>query len=891
MAVRGGKKVSVVTRGGIRLRSVDAFRDAVLFLDVVNTAPTTTAGICSLYTNGTNLLFDNGSTILTIGGGGGGTPTWETLFANDATMTMTPDNTFTIAGNRATATDVVTITNIAGGSGSCLQITNSGSGNDIDGTSNTWGVTALGAATFLTLTLSGTTITSTAADVAWALEDNDATALSIGAAGETDMMVFDTRTGVETVTFNNNLNMVDGNATFISTSNTVTNLLVTNNTITTFGAAANSAGAVVIRSTSLTTGALLQLQLSDTANAGGFYLSCRESVGGTNDFTVGENGVVVALGTAGSNSFTLSNGDVLISDGSISIIDADDANSFSVVNDTATTVSVISLDGSGVFTGTTTASWMTLQPSGLTTGTALYVNATAASTSVGVIDIITDSLTSGTTLRITESTAAFTTGGKMIELDYVAAVAGNGLTVTTTGAYTGTGMVLLTAGAATTGILLSLVSTTGMTSGSLLRMTTSTAGAVATNGICSIRATGAYTSTSNAGLLDVQASALVGTGTIVNIQATNGSQLTNTALNVEQTTTGAGYTGDFVRIVGTSTTGDCNLIAVTSASTSAGDALSITNNSLVAGTSTIVNLIHGTSVLGAGNSMLRITSTGADTGTTTGCLVDLASSTATAGTLVLMTSATMATGAGMVMTLAGLTTGVGLSMTHATAVIANGGSMFRLDSGGIDTATTSGCLVDLTSTASTAGTQVLMTLSGLTTGIGMRMVANSLTSGSMFELESSDAGFAGLYIRCFDGAANDFSVGEDGRVVIAGVAAITALAVTAGDITTGDGAIASAVETLAELGAGVTTFAIDSNVCIVDGEAGGNTISTITGGVAGQLLTLIFTDPLVTITDTNTHAADTIDLVGADTTFADDATLTLVFAAGSWYEVCRSVND
>ena len=137
MAVRGGKKVSVVTRGGIRLRAMDAFRDAVLFLDAVNTAPTTTTGIYSLYTNGTSLLFDNGSTILTIGGGGGGTPTWETLFANDATMTMTPDNTFTIAGNRATATDVVTITNLAGGSGSCLQITNSGSGNYIDRTSKT----------------------------------------------------------------------------------------------------------------------------------------------------------------------------------------------------------------------------------------------------------------------------------------------------------------------------------------------------------------------------------------------------------------------------------------------------------------------------------------------------------------------------------------------------------------------------------------------------------------------------------------------------------------------------------------------------------------------------------------------------------------------------------
>jgi hypothetical protein len=61
MAVRGGKKVSVVTRGGIRLRAMDAFRDAVLFLDQVNTAPTTTAGVYSLYVNSNaDLIFDDG---------------------------------------------------------------------------------------------------------------------------------------------------------------------------------------------------------------------------------------------------------------------------------------------------------------------------------------------------------------------------------------------------------------------------------------------------------------------------------------------------------------------------------------------------------------------------------------------------------------------------------------------------------------------------------------------------------------------------------------------------------------------------------------------------------------------------------------------------------------
>jgi len=75
----------------------------------------------------------------------------------------------------------------------------------------------------------------------------------------------------------------------------------------------------------------------------------------------------------------------------------------------------------------------------------------------------------------------------------------------------------------------------------------------------------------------------------------------------------------------------------------------------------------------------------------------------------------------------------------------------------------------------------------------------------------------------------------------------------------------------------------------VTGDAGGNTIATITGGVAGQLVTLIFVDALVTISDDNTHAANSVDLSAAFTS-ADDTTLQLAFDGTSWYEVSRSVN-
>ena len=91
------------------------------------------------------------------------------------------------------------------------------------------------------------------------------------------------------------------------------------------------------------------------------------------------------------------------------------------------------------------------------------------------------------------------------------------------------------------------------------------------------------------------------------------------------------------------------------------------------------------------------------------------------------------------------------------------------------------------------------------------------------------------------------------------------------------------------LGAAATTFAADARIEILTGDAGTNTIATITGAFAGQHLTCIFTDGNITITDDNTHAADTVDLSAAFTS-ADDTTLTLCYDGTSWYEISRSTN-
>ena len=86
-----------------------------------------------------------------------------------------------------------------------------------------------------------------------------------------------------------------------------------------------------------------------------------------------------------------------------------------------------------------------------------------------------------------------------------------------------------------------------------------------------------------------------------------------------------------------------------------------------------------------------------------------------------------------------------------------------------------------------------------------------------------------------------------------------------------------------------TTLSATNNLMIIHGNKGGNTITTITGAMNGQILILIFVDTYVTITDDNDHAANSVDLSAAFTS-ADDTVLQLVFDGISWYEVSRSPN-
>ena len=124
------------------------------------------------------------------------------------------------------------------------------------------------------------------------------------------------------------------------------------------------------------------------------------------------------------------------------------------------------------------------------------------------------------------------------------------------------------------------------------------------------------------------------------------------------------------------------------------------------------------------------------------------------------------------------------------------------------------------------------------------------------------------------------------RFSIDGITGITSI--LSGLIVTG-GFLSGGIQTIT-LPAAATTFIATTNMVILTGDGGANTLATITGAPAGTTLKILCTDGLVTITDDNTHAADSVDLSAAFTC-ADDTTLTLSNYDGvSWYEDSRSIN-
>lgn len=840
-----------------------------------------------LYINASgSLVFSSAGSLTVLGaaGGGGAVPSFNAVYGASQTLTVSA-TTFTIDGTHA-SNNVLTVSDTGAGSGHLIQITNTGSGLDINGTNGTWSASALGALTGLTLTLAGSAgATSLALTLGNIVTSAGGLSLTKAANNATLTVTNNTATTASVVVIADSAAFSGSTTTSFMT---ITSGATTGTVLYIPVAGLTTGRAIHIPANALTSGIVFNVTSSATAitGAGRLFLSTHSGATGTsatlNEFISAANdetiivqitaSAALALGTAlaisgasitTGNGLTLANFDALTTGLGVQIASAataiTGAGRMLFVNHTGATSS----------TGTL-VEFATAATDATNATTLLKLTSVASIVGVNLSITGTTGMTTGSLIRATSSTAgavatngiyafgltgAFTSGASTVGAFHIA------------GASTVSGTIMsILGGAQTTGIALNITDpSTGMTSGSLLRVISATAGAVATNGIVSFQSSGVFTSTtigfvnvivsgavagtglavqmsatsqttgigfrvdqtntttgysgalvqftgshttggttlsivdvttttgdgvlisSNAlvagtstamriahttsvlgagnsllrlsstsvdtgtttgTLLDLASTATTGTVSLItasaltsgiglSIVSSGASQTTATALSITQSGTATGFTGSLVSILGSSTTGSGNAFQVTGVNTTAGDVVKLISNAITLGAATILNLSHTTSVLGAGSSMLRITSTGADTGTTTGCLVDLASTTATAGTLFLITSASLATGSAMVFNLNGLTTGVGFSIAHTTTVIASGGSLMRLNSTSVDTSTTTGVLLDLGATAATTGTMFLQTYAALTTGIGMSVVDSSSNASTRSVIKSS----------------------------------------------------------------------------------------------------------------------------------------------------------
>jgi len=309
---------------------------------------------------GTSPKYWNGTSWAAFGGGSGFT-TWDELYANDKSLAIS-STTLTFSLTHLT-NDGLTLTSGAG-TGDLIHITNSGTGADIAGTSDTWSVSKAGAAVFTAIT--GCDDLTAAANLGL-----EATAAGTITIGGTSSGAIDIGTGGGAITLASavacsgaltvatGITVADGANTFTDNSNVAKGLVFINNTVTTYGNASD-AGPVHFSSTSLTTGALVTLSLSDTALAGGYYLRGWEQDGAAAAWSIGENGAIVLAGSASgtdvitctAGDVTVTSGDVTISEGSLVVVNTANESALTITADSVTTGVVVDINADGVTSGT-----------------------------------------------------------------------------------------------------------------------------------------------------------------------------------------------------------------------------------------------------------------------------------------------------------------------------------------------------------------------------------------------------------------------------------------------------------------------------------------------------------------------------------------------------------
>jgi hypothetical protein len=524
-------------------------------------------------------------------------------------------------------------------------------------------------------------------------------------------------------------------------------MLITGNTLT-FDRNAGNGDVLTITNSGAGSGDCIQITNVGTG-------SDIKGTAGTWSFSKAGDGVcnmLVMAGDAGSDSLTLTAGDVVISDGSITLTDADNTHSLSITNNSAAADSLVEFKGSGAFTGTTTTSFFTITPSGLQSGTAVYVPLAAITTGVGIDLAGGTTQTSGNLFVISSSAAGITdTEGALLHATFAGVTTTSGVLVgidsnatdetimlklTNSDVAAAGRMIVLSASAMTTGSGIVMADLDSLTDGIGVSIISASTALTATGRLFSSSHTGA--SGTNAVLNEFITTATDET-ILLQVKNATAGQTTGTLLKVASSGYTTGYTGDVVSISGTSTTGAATVLKVTSGvTTTNGSAVSILAEGLTTGVG--LKFAHTTSVIADGGSMVRLSDSGVATGgATNATILDIINTGSVAGTLVRIKSNLAAQTATCLLDVvaSGYTTGYTGSVVTLTGCSTTG----------------SGTVLSVTSANTTAGGAVLVTSGATTTnGYALKVLAEGLTTGTgiLFAHTTSVIADGGSMLRLTD---------------------------------------------------------------------------------------------------------------------------------------------
>ena len=481
------------------------------------------------------------------------------------------------------------------------------------------------------------------------------------------------------------------------------------------------------------------------AGAGTFASLVAESLTAAANLTIDATGTgTIIIGGTSTGAVTI--GPALTATASITITGGADSNVFTV-----TAGDILVSNGKIAITNDDTDAVLTLTANATTTGNAILLTA--------------NGVTSGSLVKLVTTSAGFS-GGFFLECND----GSDRFTVGVDGATTITSAVATTAALAVTGI---------QTSEDMVAFSSN--GVTATgHGTLLVTAAGATAAGSAVLLVTHSGTPAASTSYLAHFDYTPATEATNDPITV-QISSGASI-GAALNITSTATTITGGVLNITNAEMTTGVGINMSGMTALT-TGQAIKLAHATSAIADGGAMIMVASSGVNTGgATNGTLLDLKATGQLAGTavrldtiqttgtamsiistgimtttgnLLTLTANSATTAAGLLRINAnGLTDGIGMVIASSATALSATGSLLSVLHTGVTSA--SGVLVKMASAANdetvilgitasdvnALGKAVLVT-TATTTGDGIDVVANALTTGLGLSISSSSTALTG----------------------------------------------------------------------------------------------------------------------------------------------------